>query len=210
MKKDPYRLMASFYDQLVEPFNTSLRKIGYKITPQMENRRILEIGCGTGTNLNHYRESGNDVYGIDLSPSMLKAAQANLGENAHLLLGDASLLPYSTDSFDLVIAMLTLHEMPGSIRLPVITEISRVLKDKGYLLLIDFHPGSIQFPKGWFYKTVILFFEIMAGRNHFRNFRDFIKNQGLTPLISLPTLIVEKQKIVGGGNMALVLIRKDQ
>ena len=70
--------------------------------------------------------------------------------------------------------MLTLHEMPGHIRLPVIAEMVRVMKQDGLILFVDFHPGPIRFPKGWLYKIIILFFEITAGREHFRNYRDFI------------------------------------
>jgi len=134
---------------------------------------------------------------------MTKVATKKLGEKAHILLGDASQLPYSDDHFDLVIAMLTLHEMPNSIRSPIIHEMKRVVKPNGRLLIVDFHPGPIRFPKGWFYKLNILFFERIAGREHFKNHQDFLENKGLPPLIKANNLYVEKEKIVGGGNLAL-------
>jgi demethylmenaquinone methyltransferase/2-methoxy-6-polyprenyl-1,4-benzoquinol methylase len=138
---------------------------------------------------------------------MVKVASEKLGEQADIKLGDASQMPYSDGSFDLVIAMLILHEMSGQIRLPVIAEMVRVLKQDGHLLLIDFHPGPILFPKGWLYKSIILFFEITAGREHFRNYRDFIAKNGLLPLIGTNNLSVEKEKIVSGGNLALYSVK---
>jgi ubiquinone/menaquinone biosynthesis C-methylase UbiE len=103
--------------------------------------------------------------------------------------------------------MLTLHEMPISIRPAVMSEMIRVLKQDGRILLIDFHPGPIRFPKGWFYKAVILCFEIAAGREHFRNYRDFLASKGLSRLISSHGLSVEKKKIVSGGNIGLFLVK---
>jgi demethylmenaquinone methyltransferase/2-methoxy-6-polyprenyl-1,4-benzoquinol methylase len=207
MNKDPYKKLAKFYDSFIEPFNTILRKIVLKMYLPKEGMRVLEVGCGTGTNLKLYQQAGCKVFGIDLSPSMVKVASEKLGEQADIKLGDASQMPYSDGSFDLVIAMLILHEMSGQIRLPVIAEMVRVLKQDGHLLLIDFHPGPILFPKGWLYKSIILFFEITAGREHFRNYRDFIAKNGLLPLIGTNNLSVEKEKIVSGGNLALYSVK---
>ena len=207
MNRDPYKKLAKFYDSFIEPFNTILRKIVLKMYLPKEGMRVLEVGCGTGTNLKLYQQAGCKVFGIDLSPSMVKVASEKLGEQADIKLGDASQMPYSDGSFDLVIAMLILHEMSGQIRLPVIAEMVRVLKQDGHLLLIDFHPGPILFPKGWLYKSIILFFEITAGREHFRNYRDFIAKNGLLPLIGTNNLSVEKEKIVSGGNLALYSVK---
>ncbi|MBC8440144.1 MAG: class I SAM-dependent methyltransferase [Deltaproteobacteria bacterium] len=88
----------------------------FKMYIPKEGMRVFEVGCGTGTNLKLYQQAGCEVYGIDLSPSMVKAASKKLGEQADIKLGDASQMPYSDGYFDLVIAMLTLHEMPNSIR----------------------------------------------------------------------------------------------
>ncbi|MBU0465693.1 MAG: class I SAM-dependent methyltransferase [Proteobacteria bacterium] len=203
MNKDPYKKLSKFYDTFIEPSVAVLRKIMFKMYIPKEGMRVLEVGCGTGTNLKLYQQAGCEVYGIDLSPSMVKVASKKLGEQADIKLGDASQMPYSDGYFDLVIAMLTLHEMPNSIRPPVMDEMARVMKQDGRLLLVDFHPGPIRFPKGWLSKINILFFERIAGREHFRNYRDFIAGKGLPPLIETNNLYVEKKKVVGGGNLAL-------
>ncbi len=207
MNKDPYKKLAKLYDTFVEPFNTVLRKIVLKMYIPKEGMRVLEVGCGTGTNLKLYQQAGCEVYGIDLSPSMVKVASKKLGKQSDIRLGDASKMPYSDGSFDLVIAMLTLHEMSGSIRLPVMNEMVRVMKQEGRLLLVDYHPGPIRFPKGWLYKIIILFFEKTAGREHFRNYRDFLAGNGLPPLIETNNLYIEKEKVISGGNLALFSAR---
>lgn len=204
---DPYKKLAKYYDTFVEPSINVLRKIVLKMYIPKEGMRVLEVGCGTGTNLKLYQQAGCEVYGIDSSPSMVKVASKKLGEQAEIRLGDASQMPYSDGFFDLVIAMLTLHEMPSLIRFPVMDEMVRVMKQDGRLLLIDFHPGPIRFLKGWLYKTIILFFEIIAGREHFRNYRDFLAGNGLPSLIETNNLYIEKEKVVSGGNIALFSAR---
>jgi hypothetical protein len=76
-------------------------------------------------------------------------------------------------------------------------------------LLIDYHPGPIQPFKGWINKSVITLAEIAAGREHFKNYRNFMANKGLPALISTHGLSVEKEKIVSGGNIALFLLRSE-
>ena len=115
-------------------------------------------------------------------------------------------MPYSDDSFDLVTAFFILHEMPSQIRPAVISEMTRVVKQGGRILLIDYHLGPIRFPKGWVFKAIILFFEIMAGREHFMNYRDFLARNCLQNLIFTKNLRILNEKIVGGGNIALFLL----
>ncbi len=205
--EDPYKKIAKFYDRLFEPLNRDLRAIGTKMYPPREGMTVLDVGCGTGTQLKYYQEAGCRVFGIDQSPSMLQAAQKRLGGSANLLEGDASNMPYADKKFDLIIISMALHEMPSAVRSAVIKESKRTLDEGGRLLLIDFHPGPIQLLKGWFNKVIIIFVEMMAGRKHFTNYRDFISNKGLPALISTHGLSVDKEKIVSGGNMALFLLR---
>jgi demethylmenaquinone methyltransferase/2-methoxy-6-polyprenyl-1,4-benzoquinol methylase len=205
---DPYGRTARFYDALVEPPNAVLRKIGLKICPPREGMKVLEVGCGTGTNLSLYENAGCDVFGIDLSPAMLEVARRKLGERADLRLADAAELPYADDSFDLVTAFLTLHEMPTATRTAAMAEMVRVVNREGRLLLIDYRSGPIRFPKGWFFKAFIVSMEVAAGREHFHNYRDFLAREGLPGLISAYGLSVETEKVVSAGNMLACVARK--
>ena len=207
MKDDPYKKSAKKYDSFVEPFNRALRKIGMKLYPPVAGIKVLDVGCGTGTTLNLYQKAGCNIFGIDSSPAMLSIARNKLNSQAELLLGNAAKMEYSNETFDLIIGMLTLHEMPQNVRSNVLCEMIRVLKREGRILIIDFHPGSIQFPKGWLYKAVIYFFELMAGLEHFRNFRKFMTINGIPGLIETRKLTMENVKIVGGGNLGIYVLR---
>jgi ubiquinone/menaquinone biosynthesis C-methylase UbiE len=204
MNQDPYRRIARFYDAVVEPFNASLRKYVLKVARPKAGMKVLEVGCGTGTNLELFAGAGCEVAGIDLSKSMHDLAQKKLGENADLRHGDASEMPFDDGSFDLVLGFLTLHEMPAEVRQPVVSEMMRVAGDDGRLLLIDFHQGPYSFPKGWLYRGIIIPIEIGAGLEHWRNHRDFLSREGLPGLIAGNGLTVEKERLLGGGTMMVV------
>ncbi len=118
MPSDPYQRLSKAYDTFTEPFNTGLRHLGLKMAPPKPGMRILEVGCGTGTNLQIYGQAGCEVFGIDLSPAMLRVASRKLGQRARLNRGDATCLPYPDGVFDLVIAIITAPSSPPGGSLP--------------------------------------------------------------------------------------------
>jgi len=207
VKKDPYHSIAGWYDRLFEPINRGLRVLGLRLFLPREGMSILDVGCGTGLHLELYRKYRCAMYGIDPSPAMLEIAKKRLGDCAKLHLGDASDMPYDDGSFDLVLAMLALHEMSPATRSSVIREMKRVLKPGGRILLIDFHSGPLEPPQGWYTKLIITLSEIAAGREHFRNYRHFMRIKGLPALIAEHNLVVDKSRIVGGGALAEFLLK---
>lgn len=209
MKDDPYHSIARWYDKLFEPINKGLRFLGLRLFLPKKGMAVLDVGCGTGLHLDLYRKYQCALHGIDPSPSMLEIAHKRLGDAAELHRGDASDMPYQDGSFDLVITMLALHEMNPVTRSSVVHEMKRVLKPGGRMLLIDFHPGPILPFQGWVTKLIITVSEIAAGREHFRNYRQFMAVRGLPTLISEHNLIIEKQRIVSGGALAVFLLRAE-
>jgi ubiquinone/menaquinone biosynthesis C-methylase UbiE len=144
-----------------------------------------------------------------MSPSMLEVARDRLGDTAQLELGDAAKMPYEDKKFDLAICMLTLHELSPEIRSAALREMKRVVKDAGRILLIDFQPGPIQPIQGWISKLIIFFSELAAGREHFRNYRHFMAEGGLSTLVTQHDLLVEKQRILAGGTFTNLLVRQE-
>jgi ubiquinone/menaquinone biosynthesis C-methylase UbiE len=209
MAKDPYGISSKYYDRLLDGMNKGLKLVGIRMFRPKKGMRILDVGCGTGSQLELYMRYQCELFGVDLSPSMLEVARRRLGNRARLEMGDASHLPYADRKFDLVIAMLTLHEMPPATRPRVMEEFTRVVKDDGHILLIDFHTGPYQPLQGWISRGVILLAEIAAGREHFRNYRNFMAHGGLTPLIERHGLKMEKQQVLGGGTFNITLAGKE-
>lgn len=205
--KDPYRRIARYYDAFVEPPNAALRSIALNMVPPTAGMRVLDVGCGTGANLERYQRQGCRIFGIDPSPSMLEIARAKLGEGAELELGSAADMPYEDSSFDLVTAFLTLHEIPHGDRERVTAEMARVVSAQGRLLVVDYRKGKIGFPRGWMFKLVILALELGAGRRHFASYRDFMARDGLPGLLAERSLTVVDEKVVSAGNMHALVVR---
>ena len=137
---------------------------------------------------------------------MLKVARRKFGKSADLHLCDAADMPFNDEFFDLVMSTYTLHEMHHEKRLDVIREMMRVLNMGGNLLLIDFLPPPYSFPGGWMIRIFILILEVMAGYEHFKNGRDFLKRGGVLGLIETSQLNIEKTVSIGAGNIGLFLL----
>ena len=209
MIKDPYRNYAGIYDRLFDSMNKGLKLVGIRMFRPSKGMNVLDVGCGTGSHLELYQRFKCNLYGIDLSPSMLDIARERLGDSAQLDLGNATEMPYDDDKFDLVISMLSLHEMSPKTRSVVLDEIKRVLKADGRLLLVDFHPGPYEPLKGWVSKTIIFFSELAAGREHFKNYRQSMATGGLATLLSQHQMETEKQSILAGGTFVVCLVSEN-
>ena len=70
-------------------------------------RRVLEVGCGAGTDLIRFARHGAIATGVDVAPSSIALARQNVRHErlaASLLVADGEALPFSNDAFDLVYA----------------------------------------------------------------------------------------------------------
>lgn len=203
---DPYRLLAKCYDKLFRHTKEELRAIGLSLFPAERGISVLDVGCGTGFQLEIYRKYHCSLHGIDASPSLLAIARKKLADAADLRLGDAAKMSFADNSFDLVTATMVLHEMTPKTRGRVIDEMRRVLKPDGRIVLIDFHPGSLSPVRGWTTKLLVVLSELATGREHFRNYRLFMRSKGLPGLIADHGLTIEARQTAGGGALAAFLL----
>jgi SAM-dependent methyltransferase len=70
-------------------------------------RRVLEVGCGAGTDLMRFAKGGARVTGVDIAPSAVALAKENFaqqGLDADLREADGERLPFPDASFDFVYA----------------------------------------------------------------------------------------------------------
>jgi SAM-dependent methyltransferase len=68
-------------------------------------KRVMELGCGAGSDLLRFAKAGARTTGIDLSPRSTSLAKTRLriyNCQGNVLIADAEQLPFKTDSFDLV------------------------------------------------------------------------------------------------------------
>lgn len=101
--------------------------------------RILDLGSGTGVNLDRLRRLGlpfASYTGIDLTPAMLLQAlgKRDVPESSAYGRGDMRYLPFANQSFDLVLSTWALSHISPSQQ--VLSEADRVLKSDGVLVFL--------------------------------------------------------------------------
>ena len=99
----------------------------------LEDKRVLEVACGTGRFTVMLADRGADVVGMDISEAMLeqgrrKAHAAGVEEALEFMQGDAGRLPFPDDHFDAVFAMRFFHLAPDPEA--YIREMRRVSKEQ--------------------------------------------------------------------------------
>lgn len=131
-----YTLIAPFYDLILDKTSQGLRQKSLLKLGHVEGQQILIAGVGTGLDFPHLAE--NACYtGVDLTPAMLKKAQARIPEqhNISLQQGDVMHLDFQDNSFDAVIMHLILAVVPEPIR--ALQEAIRVTRANGQILILD-------------------------------------------------------------------------
>jgi SAM-dependent methyltransferase len=96
--------------------------------------RIVDIGCGAGTNSIFLARSGFKVEGVDLAPGAVESARqraAHAGVTAHFHACDALDMPFRTASMDGAIDVGCFHTVPPPLRRAFAEELFRVLRPGG-------------------------------------------------------------------------------
>ena len=101
---------------------------------------VGDLGCGTGQMTASLAPFVGRVIAVDASAAMLQAAKKRLQgfENVELRRGDLEALPIDHGGLDAATLALVLHHLPEPHR--ALSDVARVLKPHGRLLIIDMLP----------------------------------------------------------------------
>jgi SAM-dependent methyltransferase len=111
---------------------------------------VLDAGCGPGLYAEVLIARRCSLVAVDVSEPMLALARKRLGPGANVLRADLNdLLPFTKESFDLVICPLVIHCMDN--RTATLLEFFRVLKGRGRVVLSTQHPLTDWLRKGGSY-----------------------------------------------------------
>ena len=180
------------YSLLIDPLLHNVRSHVAEFAGMEAGDTVLDVCCGTGSQVFHYAREGMVATGIDLNPGMVKLAEKNKGKvglnDASFQIADAASLPFRDNLFDYVSISLSIHTNQKKVRDKIISEMKRVVKKEGSLIFIDFR---VPLPKN-IYAYLARAIEFIAG--HYRYFRDYIEHGGLDGIFKQNRLIEEKRE----------------
>ena len=112
-----------------------------KQLPTTENCHILDLGCGTGLELEEYYplNPSAKITGVDLSQGMLSALKKKFADkDITLICGSYFDEPFGMSLFDSAVSVESLHHFTKAEKVPLYAKLHRALKDGGYFVLTDY------------------------------------------------------------------------
>ena len=116
-----------------------------KQLPTTENCHILDLGCGTGLELEDYYllNPSARVTGIDLSQGMLSALKKKFADkDITLICGSYFDVPFGKDIYNCAVSVESLHHFTKEEKTPLYRKLHRALKDGGYFILTDYFAAT--------------------------------------------------------------------
>ena len=136
-------------------FYRSLDEHRYKVHPHLQSAvgfertralRVLEIGCGCGSEAERFARAGADYTAIDLTNAAVSITRRRFqlaSLEGQFVQGDAENLPFADSSFDFVYSHGVLHHSPDTPR--TIREVHRVLSPGGRAVIMLYYRDSFNY-----------------------------------------------------------------
>ena len=105
----------------------------------LQGASLLDVGCGTGTTDRFLAPHVRRLHGVDISEEMLARAQRNV-PTAQFSWYDGEKLPFTDETFDVVLAVCVLHHVPMSKRFKIVNEMLRVARPGGVVAVFEHNP----------------------------------------------------------------------
>ncbi len=107
----------------------------------VENKHILDLGSGTGRNSNYLASLGNEMVGIEISPTAINLARQraeDLGTefpSRYIQQSIGDRIPFDNEHFDLILDVTSSNSLSEKEREAYLKESFRVLKPGGYFFI---------------------------------------------------------------------------
>ena len=111
------------------------------LLPAAKNVSILDLGCGTGLELEEYFliNPSASVTGIDLTDAMLNALKSKFPDkDLSLICGSYFDVPLGEDKYDAAVSVESLHHFSKDEKISLYTKLRASLKTGGYFILTDY------------------------------------------------------------------------
>ncbi|MBM7686339.1 class I SAM-dependent methyltransferase [Defluviitalea raffinosedens] len=143
--------MGEFFDRRLDEYEDhqlnciesahEFYKYTAKCLPMECGCRIIDLGCGTGLELEEYfrLNPSAKVTGIDLAPGMLNRLREKFRDkDVNLILGSYFEVPFGIERFDAAVSVESLHHFTADEKRPLYEKLRKSLKPGGFFILTDY------------------------------------------------------------------------
>jgi ubiquinone/menaquinone biosynthesis C-methylase UbiE len=157
------------YDLVAEFFFFGCRRATYHALIDavgvQPGQRVLDVGCGTGYFVRMIATAvgpSGFAVGVDPSSAMIDYARRKAADSSssEFHVGTAEALGFPDGCFDVVVSSLVMHHLPEDLRMRALTEMRRVLRSGGRVLVAE--AQSPRHGSGWQLLTRLHGFDRMA------------------------------------------------
>lgn len=130
--EEGYNLYADQYDLSSGFLNTFENYELLRMFGDLKEKKILNVGAGTGRNIRDLIDLGSEVTALDISEEMLKLCEKRF-PRIECVVGDVEKMPFEDNAFDVVVAMFVIVHLRDLTK--AFDEIYRVMKDGGMFIV---------------------------------------------------------------------------
>ena len=189
------------YRLFIDPLLSQLHKHIVKNIEPLQ--RVIDIACGTGALSMAIAQKAQYVTGIDLSEDMIITARRGALKkrinNIRFEICDVSeLSAYKDGQFDVAVTSMSIHQFNPDLAINVISSMKRI---SNVLIIADYNHHM---PRGYG-RQVAVGIERLAGGDHYKNFRNYIKKGGIHWFARETGLVIRSELTVSGGVFVIVI-----
>ena len=190
------------YSIFIDPLVKGLRnKVVSVIVPGEE---VIDIACGTGALSLEMSGRAGHVTGIDLSEDMiatalLRAKKRQTSNISFHLLDATDLSCFPDHSFDTAVSALAMHQFDPETGVKVLSEMKRIARR---IIIADYNCPVRPGPASWLAWGI----ELIAGGDHYRNFRQYMAGGGIQRLAAEAGLAISSGEESGAGVFMITLL----
>ena len=193
---------------MIDPFLKDMRIFIAQFADLNPGDRVLDVCCGTGAQILEYAQRGPIAVGIDNDPAMLRVAKGKRMkqklDNISFQLADATSLPFKNSYFDYVSISFGLHDKIRQVRNRVVSEMKRVVKQHGVLIIADY---EVPLPRN-IWAIAARGIEFLVSGSHYEGFKDYLGSGGLDGILRTHNLLEEQRVRVKSGLVVIVKAKK--
>ena len=152
--------MGTFFDNRADGYEehqrtavdggAELYALTASLLPDTPGAEILDLGCGTGLELDEYfkRNPSAIVTGIDLSVKLTdELLRKHADKNVQVILASYFDEPFGVSVFDAAVSVMSLHHFTAERKIPLYRKLKESLKPSGVFVLTDYLASDEEFER---------------------------------------------------------------